>query len=75
MKLTCDQLDTLLSEFMDGTLTPAQEQAAGEHLATCRECSAELSQLQGVGELYRLHGRMQLSPEARLRIEKAIGLA
>jgi anti-sigma factor RsiW len=75
MKLTCDELDTLLSEFMDGTLTPAQEQAAGEHLATCRQCSAELSQLQGVGELFRLHGRMELSPEARDRIEKAIGLA
>ena len=75
MKLTCDELDTLLSEFMDGVLTPEQEQAAGEHLATCQQCSAELSQLQGVGELYRLHGRLALPPEARHRIEEALGLS
>lgn len=75
MKLTCDELDTLLSEFMDGEITPEQEQAAGEHLATCQQCNAELSQLQGVGELYRLHGRLELSPEARRRIEAALGLS
>jgi len=74
MTMTCDELDTLLPEFMDGTLTSAQEQAAGEHLATCGQCSAELSQLQGVGELFRLHGRLELSSEARTRIEKALGL-
>lgn len=74
MTMTCDELDTLLPEFMDGTLTAAQEQAAGEHLATCGQCSAELSQLQGVGELYRLHGRLELSSEARERIKTALGI-
>ena len=74
MTMTCDELDNLLSEFMGGTLTTEQEQAAGEHLATCRQCSAELSQLQGVGELFRLHGRLELSQEARDRIEEALGL-
>lgn len=74
MMMTCDELDTLLTEFMDGKLTAEQEQAAGEHLATCRQCSAELSQLQGVGELFRTHGRLELSPEARRRIEKSLGL-
>ena len=74
MTMTCDELDTLLPEFMDGKLTAEQELAAGEHLATCGQCSAELSQLQGVGELYRLHGRLELSSEARDRIQRALGI-
>ncbi len=74
MTMTCDELDTLLSEFMDGSLTPAQEQEAAEHIATCGQCRLELSQLQGVGELYRLHGRLELPRASRERIEKALGL-
>jgi len=72
--LTCDQLDTLLPEFFDGSLEPDQELAAAEHLATCDQCRIQLSELEGVGELYRRHGRLTLPPEARERIGTFLGI-
>ncbi len=74
MKLSCDDLDALLPEFMDGSLTPSQEAAAAEHVATCEMCRVEVSSLRGVGELYRAHGRHRLPDEARKRIAEALGL-
>ena len=68
MELTCDQLDALLSEFLDGALTPEQEQAAAAHLATCDQCRIVLNDLREVGTLYREHGRLRLPDEARARI-------
>jgi anti-sigma factor RsiW len=72
--LTCDQLDTLLAEFLDGSLAPDVELAAAEHLATCNECRVQVSELEGVGELYRRHGRSTLPPEARERIRNLLGV-
>ena len=70
--LTCDQLDVLLPEFLDGKLQPDQELAAAEHLATCDDCRVQVSELEGVGELYRRHGRLTLPPEARERIRSLL---
>lgn len=72
MKLTCDELDALLPEFLDGSLTPEEEAAAAEHLATCDQCRIVLSDLKGVGELYRRHGRLRLPDEARQRIRSML---
>jgi anti-sigma factor RsiW len=72
--MTCDELDTLLSEFFDGSLDEAQEAAAGEHLATCDQCRLQVSELEGVGELYRRHGRLTLPDNARDRIKRALGV-
>jgi len=72
--LSCDQLDTLLPEFLDGSLEPDQELAAAEHLATCDQCRIQLSELEGVGELYRHYGRLNLPPESRERIRNFLGL-
>ena len=72
--MTCDDLDALLPEFLDGSLEPDQEADAAEHLATCEQCRIEISELEGVGELYRRHGRPILPPEARQRIRKALGI-
>ncbi len=74
MSMTCDDLDSLLPEFMDGELTAEQEHAAAEHVATCRECRIEIDQLQRVGELYRQGGQLTLSPEAKARIASALGI-
>jgi len=74
MTMTCDELDALLPEFMDGSLTEGQQAAAAEHLATCNQCRIEVSELEGVGELYRTHGRLQLPEESRRRIAEALGL-
>ncbi len=73
MSLTCDELDSLLPEFMDGQLPEAKLDAALDHIASCDSCRIVVSDLKGVGELYREHGRMQLPPEARRRILDSLG--
>jgi len=72
MKMTCDDLDLLLPEFLDGKLTVEQEEQATTHLATCEQCTLELNQLEGVTKLYREHGMMKLPDEARQRISAAL---
>ncbi len=74
MTLSCNDLDTLLPEFLDGELTPDQEAEAAEHLATCAQCTLELSELQGVTKLYREHGTMKLPDDARGRIASALDI-
>jgi predicted anti-sigma-YlaC factor YlaD len=74
MIMTCDQLDTLLPELFDGALTAEQEAAAADHLATCTDCQTVVSELEGVGSLYRTHGRLKLPNDARDRIREALGL-
>jgi predicted anti-sigma-YlaC factor YlaD len=74
MTMTCDQLGALLPEFFDGALTAEEEAAAADHLATCTDCRTTVSELEGVGSLYRTHGRLVLPDEARARIREALGL-
>jgi len=74
MSVTCNELDTLLPEFLDGTLTPDQEAAAAEHLATCKACTLEIAELQGVTRLYSEYGALKLPEDARERIVEALGL-
>ncbi len=74
MTLSCSDLDALLPEFLDGELTPDQEAQAGEHLATCAQCTLELSELQGVTRLYREHGALKLPDDARKRIAAALDI-
>jgi len=74
MTMTCDQLDTLLTEFFDGGLTAEQEAAAANHLATCSDCRTVVSELEGVSSLSRTHGRLKLPGNARERIRGALGL-
>jgi len=72
MRLTCDDLDGLLPEFLDGRLDPETGDAALEHLATCDDCRVVVADLRGVGALYREHGRLRLDDEARERIRRAL---
>jgi anti-sigma factor RsiW len=74
MTVTCNELDVLLPEFLDGTLTPDQEAAAAEHLATCRACSLEVNELEGVTSLYKEFGALTLPEDARRRIMNTLGL-
>jgi len=75
MSVTCNELDVLLPEFLDGTLTPDQEAAAAEHLATCKACALEINELTGVTRLYKEHGALKLPDDARERIVEALGLS
>lgn len=68
MSLTCDQLDAMLPEFMDGVLPQQVLDKALGHIATCDSCRIVVSELEGVGRLYREHGRLQLPDDAKQRI-------
>jgi len=68
MSLTCDQLDAMLPEFMDGELPQQALDEALGHIATCDSCRIVVSDLEGVGRLYREYGRLQLPDDARQRI-------
>ncbi len=74
MSVTCNELDVLLPEFLDGTLTPDQEAAAAEHLATCKACTLEITELEGVTRLYKEYGALKLPDDVRERIVEALGL-
>lgn len=74
MSVTCNELDVLLPEFLDGKLTVDQEAAAAEHLATCKACSLEINELEGVTRLYKEYGALKLPDEARQRIIGALNL-
>ncbi len=70
--MTCDELDALLPELFDGRLDAEQHDAALTHLATCDHCRIVVDDLQQVTRLYREHGRLRLSDEARRRIKRAL---
>jgi anti-sigma factor RsiW len=74
MTLSCDDLDAMLPEFLDGSISEHQESAAAEDLATCNACTAELNELEGVTKLYREHGTMKLPDGARQRIVENLGI-
>ena len=73
MTMTCDELDALLPEFMDGSLTATEQEDAASHLATCPQCRLVVSELEGVSSLYRTYGRLRLPEESRSRIAEALG--
>jgi anti-sigma factor RsiW len=74
MSLTCDELDTMLPEVLDGSVTEDEATLAAAHLATCEECTAELTELQGVTRLFSEHGTMRLPDDARRRISRVLDL-
>jgi anti-sigma factor RsiW len=74
MSVTCNELDVLLPEFLDGSLTVEQEAAAAEHLATCQACALEVNELEGVTRLYKEYGALKLPDDARNRIMGTLGL-
>lgn len=41
MKLTCSQMDVLLSFYIDGDLSPALKKQVEEHLQSCSTCRAK----------------------------------
>lgn len=70
--MTCDELDALLPDLLDGQVTDVQRDAALEHLATCDSCRIIVSDLERVGRLYREHGRLHVTAEARERIRRML---
>lgn len=53
--LTCKDLVTHLSAYLDGELDSNMEQAAKKHLATCENCSVVLHSTRQTIQLYQQH--------------------
>ena len=53
--LECRELVELVTAYLDGALTPEDEQQVVAHLATCDGCSAYLAQIETtIGQLGQL---------------------
>ena len=71
-KMTCEQLVTYLSEYIDNELDEELTAAAQEHLATCENCRVVLDTTQKMIVLYRTHGRRAIPAERRERLFKSL---
>ena len=64
--MTCDEFEELSGAFALDAVTPAERQAAEEHLATCVKCTTLLQELHGVVALLPLTVP-QVKPSATLK--------
>jgi len=63
--MTCERCRDILSEFLEGELSPSAEAEAREHLARCPACARELAELRAL--VAALHGLPEVEPPAELR--------
>jgi len=70
--MECDDLAELLTDLLEGDVEPAVEEAALAHLASCEECERVLAGTRSVIDLAREHGRVDLEPEDRQRMFRAL---
>jgi anti-sigma factor RsiW len=69
--ISCQELVELVTEYLEGAMSPEERARFEEHAATCRGCKAYLVQMH---ETIRLVGRLQpadLSPEAEQALLQA----
>ena len=72
MELTCESLETLLPEMIDGRLSKEQEMGAATHLATCENCRLIVDETNQVRIAAREHGRLEMPDEVRARIRGSL---
>ena len=60
--MTCDQIDELLSDLLDGELVPEVQQTVEEHLASCDSCAASYKQLKRTVRFVRANSDPALAP-------------
>jgi predicted anti-sigma-YlaC factor YlaD len=49
--LSCQELVELVTDYLEGTMSPRQRARMDEHLAACRDCTAYLDQMRRTIEL------------------------
>lgn len=63
--MDCGELESNLTDLLEGALDADAEAAALEHLATCERCESVLTQTRSVITLAQRHGRVELAPGER----------
>lgn len=66
--MNCETLASELTSFLEGELSPDDESAAIEHLATCDSCETVLAETREVIALAQQHGRESLTDDDRSRL-------
>src|SRR2546425_7753971 len=64
MNWTCEQIEARLSEYLEGALAPADQQAFAAHVQQCPQCAPLVSTVQGL--VNGLHGLPPLAEPPRL---------
>lgn len=57
--MNCDELALVLTDFLEGDLSPAVESEAIEHVSSCRSCETRLG---GTKQVIALSSRYASSP-------------
>ena len=66
--MTCEELLTYLSDYIDQNLDEELTAEAQEHLATCQNCRVVLDTTQQTIFLYRQQGQRQIPAARRQRL-------
>jgi len=70
--MTCAQVQSLLSSYLDGAVTGRQMFALGEHLNECVECRMDYAELRQTQQLLSRVGRAQAPDDLSLKVRLAI---
>jgi hypothetical protein len=73
--MTCREVESLLSLYLDGALTGAQMQQVAAHTEACTSCRAEFKQLQSTQRLLSTLGKQSAPPDLALRLRVALSQA
>jgi anti-sigma factor RsiW len=70
-EMSCRELVELVTEYLEGTLAPAERRRFGAHLGGCRHCRAYLEQMRlTIGALGRLT-EADVAPDAEAALRRA----
>jgi anti-sigma factor RsiW len=67
-RLTCKQLVELVTEYLEGALTPADTAKFEAHVSKCEGCSAYLEQMRKTIQLAGRLKEQDIEPAARNRL-------
>jgi anti-sigma factor RsiW len=64
-EMTCQELVELITEYLDGTLAPAEQLRFEAHVRTCSGCAAYIDQMRSTIRLLGKLSEESISAEAR----------
>src|SRR5262250_2773427 len=70
--MTCVQVRTMLSAYLDGAVTGKQMRELGEHLDDCTSCSVDYNAMRSTQALVSSIGRAKAPADLSLKLRLAI---
>src|SRR4051812_28082507 len=69
----CEEIQLLISRFVDDEVSPAERKLVEEHVATCDECGVKLLEYMEMAALFSETPLVQPAPELRTSLFREIG--